>query len=125
MGKINLSDICDLQNGYAFKSSDYVEKSNTYLCRMSNIRPDGKFDITYNPKFLSDSYLNKYSNFKLEKGDVIIAMTDMAINPKILGVPTTVNSDGARMLLNQRVGKLKILSKNIPPSFLNYLLSSD
>lgn len=52
--KVKLGEICDLQNGYAFKSKDYVEKSNTVNCRMSNIRPDGTFNINYNIKFLPD-----------------------------------------------------------------------
>ncbi len=43
---VKLADICDLQNGYAFKSADYVESSDTLSCRMSNIRPGGIFDIT-------------------------------------------------------------------------------
>ena len=52
MKLIHLKDICDLDNGYAFKSNDYVENSNTLNCRMSNIRPDGSFDIMYNAKYL-------------------------------------------------------------------------
>lgn len=47
MEEILLKDICDLDNGYAFKSDDYIEKSETLNCRMSNIRPDGTFDILY------------------------------------------------------------------------------
>lgn len=101
-----LGNICDLQNGYAFKSSDYIEHSNTLCCRMSNIRPDSKFDIDYNPKYLPDNFKVKYKEFVLKDGDIIIAMTDMATDPKILGVPTQVETKGHTLLLNQRVGKL-------------------
>ena len=73
-----LSSICDLQNGFAFKSSDYIEISNTLCCRMSNIRPNSSFDIAYNPKYLPDSFIDKYSDYLLKDGDLIIAMTDMA-----------------------------------------------
>ena len=48
MNIVPLSDICDLQNGFAFKSDDYIEHSTTLNCRMSNIIPDGNFDIEYN-----------------------------------------------------------------------------
>ena len=41
---LKLGDVCDLQNGFAFKSGDYIEKSNTLNIRMSNIRPDGSFN---------------------------------------------------------------------------------
>lgn len=101
-----LGNICDLQNGYAFKSSDYIDESNTLCCRMSNIRPDSKFDIDYNPKYLPDAFKDKYKDFLLKDGDIIIAMTDMATDPKILGVPTQVETKGHTLLLNQRVGKL-------------------
>lgn len=105
---VKLSEICDLKNGYAFKSSDYVDFSNTLSCRMSNIRPGGVFDLNYSARFLPDEFAEKYSNFLLGDGDVIIAMTDLANAPKILGVPTVVETGGRNILLNQRVGKLII-----------------
>ena len=101
-----LSTICDLQNGYAFKSDDYVDESDVLNCRMSNIRPNGDFDIFYNARYLHNNFSEKYKEFLLNDGDVIIAMTDMAGEPKILGVPTIVVTKGKKLLLNQRVGKL-------------------
>ncbi|MFO0149316.1 MAG: restriction endonuclease subunit S [Microcystis sp.] len=109
---VKLGSLCDLQNGYAFKSTDYVDSSNTLSCRMSNIRPDGEFDLDYHPKFLPDPYADKYQQFLLKDNDVIIAMTDMATEPKILGVPTVVSTKGRNVLLNQRVGKLVIKDKD-------------
>ena len=44
-----LSEFCDLQNGYAFKSGDYLANSTVLNCRMSNIRPDGGFNAEYHP----------------------------------------------------------------------------
>ena len=106
--QVKLAEICDLQNGYAFKSADYVEQSNTLSCRMSNIRPGGKFDIEYNARFLPDNFAENYEKFLLVDGDVVIAMTDLADSPKILGVPTVIKTNGRNILLNQRVGKLII-----------------
>ena len=121
---ITLGEFCDLFNGYAFKSTDYVEVSSTLNCRMSNIRPNGEFDVNYNPRFLPDSFANTYKEFLLKDGDVIIAMTDMANEPKILGVPTIVNTEGRILLLNQRVGKLIIKSpEKLRVTFLKQLLS--
>lgn len=111
-GNVALGDICDLQNGYAFKSSDYVDTSNTLSCRMSNIRPGGVFDINYNARYLPDDFIEKHKQFLLKDGDVIIAMTDLADAPKILGVPTVVETNGKNILLNQRVGKLVIKNEN-------------
>jgi type I restriction enzyme S subunit len=121
---LQLKEICDLQNGYAFKSTDYVNASNTLNCRMSSIRPNGVFDLTHNPKFLPDFYAEKYSNYLLKDGDVIIAMTDMATEAKILGVPTIVKTEGKQLLLNQRVGKLIIKKPDlIFFPYLKYVLN--
>jgi hypothetical protein len=57
---------------------------------------------------LPDSYTQKYQQYLLKDGDVIIAMTYMATETKILGVPTIVETQGKNLLLNQRVGKLII-----------------
>lgn len=109
---IKLSEICDLQNGYAFKSDDYTEESSVLNCRMSNIRHNGGFDSEYHPKYLPEEYWDKYKTYRLYDGDAIIAMTDMASDPKILGVPTIVKSNGHRFLLNQRVGELMFVSED-------------
>ena len=120
-----LGDICDLQNGYAFQSNDYIEYSNTLNIRMSNIRPDGNFDPEHNQRFLPDEFVNKFSPFLLKVGDLIIAMTDMAGEPKILGLPTLVENLGGRnFLMNQRVGKLYGFSSDIYIPYLRYFLSS-
>ena len=122
MKQIYLKDICDLDNGYAFKSDDYVDVSNTLNCRMSNIRPDGSFDIMYNVKYLPDEYAEKYKDYLLKDGDLIIAMTDMAGDPKILGVPTVVDTQGYNLLLNQRVGKLRIIKDGVDADYLKLAL---
>ena len=125
MKYIQLKDVCDLKNGYAFKSQDYVEKSNTLNCRMSNIRPGAIFDINYSPKYLPDEFAEKYNEFLLYDGDIVIAMTDLAGDPKILGVPAEVSTYGQNVLLNQRVGKLIIKNKKeIYYEYLKYALSN-
>lgn len=120
-----LGEVCNLQNGYAFKSNDYVSFSNTLNIRMSSIRPDGSFEAEHNKRFLPDEYANIYSAFLLKEGDLIIAMTDMAGDPKILGVPTLVKDLKKRsFLMNQRVGKLCDFSSNIHIPYLRYFLTS-
>ena len=119
-----LSEFCDLQNGYAFKSDDYLTNSTVLNCRMSNIRPDGGFDADYHPKYLPDLFWEKYKDYRLVDGDVIIAMTDMASDPKILGVPTIVRTNGKKFLLNQRVGKLTFFDNTaINNVYLMFVLS--
>lgn len=114
-----LKVVCDLQNGYAFKSKDYVNQSNTVSLRMSNIRPGGTFDNSYNLRYLPDNFQETYSNYIVEDGDLVIAMTDLANDPKILGVPTIVETGSNTWLLNQRAGKLIV--KDISRADKNYL----
>jgi len=124
--KVKLGDLCDLQNGYAFKSDDYIDSSNTLNFRMSNIRPDGQLDINYSAKYLPDEYAHSFKDYLLNDGDVVIAMTDMASDPKILGLPTIIVKDDRNLLLNQRVGRFTNINENrlhIP--YLRYVLSSD
>ena len=120
-----LGEICDLQNGFAFKSTDYIENSNTMNFRMSQIRPDGTVDLKNNPRYLPDSFANTYKNFLLKNGDVVIAMTDLANETKILGVPTIVETAGKNLLMNQRVGKLcKIDDEIVFLPYLRYALTT-
>ncbi len=121
-----LGDICDLQNGFAFKSNDYIDFSNTMNFRMSQIRPGGGIDLENNPKYLPDDYAVKYKDYLLKEGDVVIAMTDLATETKILGVPTIVPKDERNWLLNQRVGKLfKIDFSKVSVPYLKYILTSE
>lgn len=120
-----LGCVCDLQNGFAFKSKDYVDSSNTLNIRMSNIRPDGSFNPEHNIRYLPDSYFEVYSGFSLEDGDLVIAMTDMAGDPKILGLPTLVRRlHGRGFLMNQRVGKLFDFTDDIDVPYLCHYLAS-
>lgn len=109
-----LKELCDLFNGAAFKSTDYVETvTDTLLIRMGNIRPNAKFDPLYKVTFLPNEYATQFANYILRDGDLIIAMTDMATETKILGIPTAVHvPKGKTLLLNQRVGKLIIKTPN-------------
>ncbi len=123
---VRLGEVCDLFNGYAFKKTDYVEKSNTLLIRMGNIRPNGEFDAEHKIQYLPDNFNNKYKDYLLNDGDVIIAMTDMGNVMNILGVPTIVkNKNNRNFLLNQRVGKLFNFSEKIIVQYLKYALSSN
>jgi len=111
-----LEELCDFINGFAFKSSDYVDNSNTVSIRMSNIRPNASFDYTHNIRYLPDNFAEKYNQYILEEGDIIVAMTDMGQTMNILGVPTIVKKDKNQQinfLLNQRVGKLFNFDKTI------------
>ena len=122
---VKLKELCDLQNGFAFKSKDYIAKSNVMNFRMSQIRPGGKVDLNHGAKYLPENFKEKYNDFILNEGDIVIAMTDMASDTKILGVPTQIKKNNLFLLQNQRVGKIKGLdTKIVDVGYLRYILTS-
>lgn len=123
---VKLKDVCDLLNGYAFKAKEYVEQSDTVIIRMGNIRPNGGFDAEHKIKYLPNKYKDELPNYILNDGDLVIAMTDLASEMRILGNPTLVsNTNGRTFMLNQRVGKLhKFDFSKIVVEYLRYILSA-
>jgi type I restriction enzyme M protein len=119
---VELEQVCKLKNGFAFKSNDYVEKSNVLVCRIGNIKPNDVFDIFYQPIYLPNDYADKYNEYILHDDDIVVAMTDCRNDPKTLGIPTFVKTLGNQILLNQRVGKLEIDQKLIFSKYLKYIL---
>lgn len=123
---VRIGSFVDLQNGFAFKSSDYVQKSNTLNFRQANIRLTGVLDLEHKKTYLPDNFRNKYKDYILENGDVVIAMTDMNNELNLLAVPTIFRNETDKVyLLNQRVGKfIKFDLEKINPIYLNTILKS-
>ena len=123
---VELGEVCDLQNGFAFKSDDYIDNSDTLNFRMSNIRPGWSVDIEYSKKFLPNSYSELYKEYILKDWDVVIAMTDMASDPKILAVPCVIKKVDYTLLLNQRVWRfIDIELQKIWKNYLQVILNQD
>jgi type I restriction enzyme S subunit len=94
-----LEDICDIQCGYAFKSTDYKDEG-VPLVRISNVA-DPYVDLSENVVFLEPRFLTERSEFVLSKGDVLVALSGATT-----GKTGTYNSE-LPALLNQRVGRLR------------------
>lgn len=111
-------------NGFSFKSSDFIPNSNTQLIRMGNLYQN-TFDLSRNPIFLPDSFIEKYKDYKLSKGDLILSLTgttgkeDYGFTVKI---PTLTSP---ALLLNQRIVKIFPISVDyISKDYLYYFLLS-
>ena len=119
-----LDEIADFQNGYAFKSNEYVNNSENAIevFRMGYIKRGGGFKEDDSPVFVSTLSQGNHKKYKLFKNDMTIAMTDMKNNMVILGCCAFIEED-KRFLLNQRVGRIRILDTNlVNPLFLyNYM----
>ena len=91
-----LGDVCDLQNGFAFKSSFYDEKWEWNIITIANVQ-EGKLIIEWTNKIFSlPKDIQKHQI--LEFGDMLISMT--------WNVGRICLVDKQNCLLNQRVGKL-------------------
>ena len=111
--KTKLGKYLYLKNGYAFKKTDYVEKSkHSYpIIRISDIN---NFTAT-DKNAIHTNYIAK--GFELEKNDLLIAMSGATTGK--LGV----YKGNVPAYQNQRVGNLKLIGKG-DSQFRNYLMLS-
>jgi type I restriction enzyme S subunit len=97
--EVFLQDICDVQCGYAFKSTDY-KHDGIPLVRISNVA-DPYVDLSDSVVYLDARFMTERSEFILSKGDVLVALSGATT-----GKTGIYNSDQPA-LLNQRVGRLR------------------
>ena len=115
---VRLSEIIDLQPGYAFKSTWFTIKG-IRLLRGTNIVPGGtRWDEVV---FLSESEAQNFNEYSLNSGDIVIAM-DRPVISSGLKVAVIGNSDLPALLL-QRVGRFKI-ENNIHTDYIFHFLNS-
>lgn len=117
MGK--LGDIAEVQNGFAFSSRDYVEFQQGHLevLKMGHIQKGG--GLRADPKRDYVPRTERLMRWVLNKGDIVMAMTDMKDNVVILGVPAMIDKSD-NYVLNQRVARIYLKDKTKLLS--NYLL---
>lgn len=108
-----LSNLCRIENGFAFSSNDY-KPQGIPLVRISNIIHN-TIDTT-NCAYIEGITDNK---FKISKGDLLIAMSG-ATTGKMGVYPFDETA-----YLNQRVGNIKILNKSsLSPDYRNTYMRS-
>ncbi len=116
-----LGDVVNsFQNGYGFSASGY-SNNGTPIVTMAQIGLDGSFQFNKSKvNHWRSSDFNILKSFHLKDGDVIIAMTDVTPQKNLIGRMTTVKSN-ITLLLNQRVGHLRIDESKINPVYLTTL----
>ncbi|MFU0824771.1 restriction endonuclease subunit S [Clostridium sp.] len=111
-----LRDIVKLQNGYAFKSKEFME-NEVPIIRINNLQDNNVVidkKICYPKKFLQNN-----RQYEVKKNDILISMSG-----SIGKIAKYTNKTPA--LLNQRVGKFEILKENnLNVEYLFYFLRSD
>ncbi len=111
-----LGEICDFQNGFAFKSSEYVN-SGFFVMRIGNVQ-DGYISLA-DPKYIKKSH-KPFEKFIIQSGDILISLTG---NVGRVGVVEDVHLPA---VINQRVARIVLKNKNIVQKqfFLYFLKSS-
>ena len=97
--EIALNEVCEIGNGYAFKSTQFKE-NGVPLLRISNIDNE-RVSFEKGAVYLDEDYLSKYESFIVKNGDVVIALSG-----------ATTGKYGTYQLshpclLNQRIGIIR------------------
>lgn len=114
-----LNQVLTVKNGYAFKSKDYISKKISddlvSVIRISDIRDNSV--STVKSVFVEKEKASE--NFKIDKGDLLIAMSGATTGK------TGIFHEETSAFLNQRVGNLKVHSAEcFLPKFRNFLIQN-
>ena len=112
MKKIN--EICDILNGYAFKSKYYVD-SGIRVIRIANVQ-DG-YISDENPCFYPNSSIDDIEKYILKENDLLISLTGN------VGRVALLNKEYLPAALNQRVACLRIKESYVDKKYLFYYLN--
>jgi type I restriction enzyme S subunit len=116
---VRLGNYCRLFSGYAFKSSDFVD-SGIMVVKIGNLQ-NGTIIIDKRTSYFPPQKVTRQiEKYRLYEGDVFIALTG-ATTGKIAVVPKEFEGS----LLNHRVGKFEIFSRNLCRNFFRYLCLLD
>ena len=115
MERIRLGDICEIINGYAFKSEKYVN-SGIRVIRIANVQKGYIEDN--DPVFYPKNYLG-IDKYKLKEGDLLISLTGN------VGRVAILQKEMLPAVLNQRVACMRIKSSGLSKRYLFHFLNSD
>lgn len=113
---VPIGDICDVRNGFAFKSDDYVERGVLNF-RVVNIGKDGAIDIKSDVKFLPEQFVDDYAGYMLNTEDILLVMVG-ATRGKIGFITDTV----LPALMNQNMWRIVSQDNNLPQRYIYFYL---
>lgn len=122
---VSLSDVLDIQHGWAFKGAHMNESidSGPIVVAIGNFNYEGgfRFESTKIKRYTSEFPVE----YILSPGDMLLAMTCQTSGGEILGIPGVIPDDGRIYLHNQRLGKVLIKDPSLlHMPFLYYLFKS-
>lgn len=112
-----LGEVVNIQNGFAFKSGEYVD-SGLFVMRIGNVQ-NGYISLD-DPKYIDSSRKEEFEKFLLNEGDILMSLTG---NVGRVGV---AGREHLPALLNQRVARITVLNeKMLHAQYAFYFLRSD
>lgn len=111
-----LGEICDLLNGFAFKSNLYVNEGIRVI-RIANVQKGYIEDSA--PAFYPFSYEDELSRYMLQEGDLLMSLTG---NVGRVGI---LNKEMLPAALNQRVACIRLKKKDVLLKYLFHYFNSD
>ena len=103
MKKVKIGNIAKIFNGYAFKSTEYSD-AGFQVIRITNVQ--NGYISNDNQKFI-DLKNKSLERFILNEGDILISLTGN------VGRVGRIGKENLPAVLNQRVGKVIIQSKEV------------
>ncbi len=116
MKYLKLGKICDILNGYAFKSSKYTNKGYRVI-RITNVQKGVIVDEA--PQYYSDKDMEDLKKYELFENDILMSLTG---NVGRVGI---MDKSLLPAALNQRVACLRLKNQYIYYKYLFYYLNSD
>ena len=113
---VRLGDLCEILNGYAFKSDKYVD-SGIRVIRITNVQKG--FIEDNSPAFYPITEQENLKDYELHENDLLISLTGN------VGRVALLSKEMLPAALNQRVGCIRIKDKNLLISYLFTFLNSD
>ncbi len=107
-----LEDLCEIRNGYAFKSKDYKESGHV-IVRTKDF-DNGYVSIT-DPVFLDEDLTSNYDKFQLSRKELLLVMVGAS-----LGKTVIVTGDILPALQNQNMWAFKAHNE-LHQYYLNYV----
>lgn len=120
-----IDDVCNFQNGYAFKSKDMTKSpiASYKVFKMGHIQKGGGLNRAGTKNYYEKKNCERLDRYLIKKGDLLMCMTDMKNNVALLGHTALMDVDN-EYILNQRVGLLRSKNKMIANYPFLYILTN-
>lgn len=118
--EVKLGDVCDFQNGYAFKSSEFVANGNINIVKIKELK-NGQIVFTSDTAKVVNSEI--YKQYQVSTGDILVALTGDPVskpNPLSWVGRVALYNHSVPALLNQRVAKFLPNKFKLDTKFIYY-----